>query len=409
MQKDRIAIIGGGAGGIMAALFAKNSNNQVDIYEKNQALGKKISISGNGRCNIFNANLKRDDFFGEDLSFLEYALREYDFPKFRRFCEDLGLFLKVEEDGKVYPLSNQAKSVLEIFDRALKERGVNIFLSNEVLKVEQKEGIFEVVSKDKKAWYDKILIACGGKSAPNLGGGESGYEIAKKFGHTISPLYPALVQLETKIDRVLIGVKTKAKVSIIDKEYRGISFTNDLLFTKYGLSGFSILDISLYVSKALLSKESVVLSLNLLPDFERSFLEDKFLKISKKYPKREVVHLLVGFLPLQIAKFLTSRLKLERKNLQDIGVKSIKQIVATILDLRFEVKKTHGFKYAEVCGGGVDISMVDRKSFESKLVKNLFFAGEVLDITGKRGGYNLAFAFISGYLSGKAMTTRDKI
>ncbi len=403
MQKDRIAVIGGGAAGIMAALTAKSSSNQVDIYEKNQIVGKKISISGNGRCNIFNANLSREDFFGEDLGFLEHALREYDFAKFRRFCEDLGLFLKVEDDGKVYPVSNQAKSVMSIFNNALKERGVNLFLSSEVLRVDKKEEGFEIVISDKKFSYDKVLVACGGKSAPNLGGCESGYEIAKNFGHKISPLYPALVQLETKIDRVLAGVKIKARVGIVGKEYKGVSFIDDLLFTKYGLSGFSILDISPYVSKALLSKESVTLSINLLPDFERSFLEDKFLKISKKYPKREVVQLLVGFLPFKIAKFLVSKLKLERKTLRDIGIKTIKQIVAVIVDLRFEVKKSHGFKFAEVCGGGVSTAQIEKKTMESKLVKNLFFAGEVIDITGKRGGYNLAFAFISGYLAAKAI------
>ena len=398
----RIAIVGGGAAGIMAAIVAKTDKTKVDIFEKNSQIGKKISISGNGRCNISNTNLSIENFSSQNLSFVKEVFKRFGFKDFEAFCKRVGIFLKVEDDGKVYPLSNSAKSLLEVLKSILDEKGVGIYLESEVKGVKKEDDRFLIeVGNDAKE-YDRVLICCGSYAAEHLGGSLDGYETAKGFGHAIKQIYPSLVQLESPsaICKRLAGVKMDALVSLVgeDRQTQG-----DVLFTKYGLSGFAILDMSHYICRDFKDR-SVTISINCLKDYDRSALTGELLKIKKSHPHYSALTLLSGFVNIKIAKALLHQVGIkEDEELTFLGIKDIKKIANQLLDWRFEVVKSHGFKYAEVCGGGVDTSQIEPKSMESKLVKGLYFAGEVLDVVGKRGGFNLAFAWSSGYIAGKHM------
>ena len=402
----KIAIVGAGASGLIAALNAKDKDNRVDLYEKNSAIGKKITVSGNGKCNITNKNITKHDYFGNNLDFLEYGLKKFDFLKFEKFCNEMGLYLSEKEDGKVYPRSFESNSVIKIFKEQLNEKNITLYLSSEIKKITKQKDKFLLEKEDKSIeFYDKVLISSGSKAAPKLGGSSFSENIAKSFGHNIMPNYPSLVQLETKEKQVtrMSGVKIEAKVTLLSKEYKNISVYGDVLFTKYGLSGFAILDISFFVSKLLLENKEVILSIDMMPEFSVDQLQSIIVKNCKNNPNSNFETMLLGLIPLKIAKNISFELGFAKKRLKDLSFKDIKKSIYVLKDYRYSIKDTHGFDYAEVCGGGIDTLEIDPKTMESKLVKNLYFSGESLDIVGKRGGYNFAFAWMSGYLAGKSL------
>ena len=408
---DRIAIIGAGASGVMAALIAKNDHNIIDLYDKNDCIGKKIRVSGNGKCNISNANISKYDYFGNNLDFLEYGLKEFNYKRFEKFCNDLGLYLVEKDEGKVYPLSFESNSVIKIFYEKIKEKGINLRLSQEIVSVKKSDKKFILENSEKKiSLYDKVLISSGSRAASKLGGSSFSEDVAKYFGHTLYQTYPSLVQLETKEKKVskMAGVKIEAKVTLLSKEYKGISILGDVLFTKYGLSGFAVLDISFYVSKTLLKNEKVTISIDMLPQYDRVKLQSIVTKICKNNPKSDIKRVLIGILPDKIANYISLELGFIGKKSKELSIKDIKKIVQMIKDCRFGISDTHGFEYAEVCGGGIDTLEINPKTMESKLVNNLYFSGESLDIVGKRGGYNFAFAWMSGYLAGKNLRSDVK-
>jgi len=408
---SKIAIIGAGASGIMAALVASNNDLEIDLYEKNNSIGKKILISGNGRCNISNINLKKENYITQNPDFVENVFKRFDFNNFKKFCENMGLYLRVEQDGKVYPFSNSAKSVIEIFKENLKEKKVNILTDTVVNEIIKKDNNFIISSSIGIKKYDMVLVCVGSYAAEQLGGTLVGYDIAKKFNHKIINIFPSLVQLETNFKSlsILNGVKMDAKVSIVGIREK-LKTNGDVLFTKYGLSGFAILDISPYVCKMLQNSDSVVLSVDFIKKYNRQELLGIFQKIQKLHGHYSLINLLVGFINIKLSKALLLELNLNKDvKIKNIGLKDMRMIVNMLVDWRFEIKKSHGFKYAEVCGGGIDTTKIKDKTMESKLVNNLYFAGELLDVVGKRGGYNLAFAWSCGYLAGLSIKKKSAL
>jgi len=401
-----VAIIGGGASGLMAGLFAARAGANVTLYEQNNGVGKKILASGNGRCNIINTTSSADDFTGTDPHFVTYALKQLSFHYFEKFCHSIGLILDVKEDGRCYPLSNEAKSVLIALKSAVSDAGVHIRTDNSVSAISKKDAQFIVETPSDKKYFDAVLIATGSEAAPQLGASADGYRFAKSFGHEIVPTYPSLVQLHlnSKHHHKMAGVKTTAEVTLIIDGKSKEKIQGDILFAAYGISGLAILDISQKASYALLNKQRVGISLNLLPRYDRQSLINVVEKLFASVPKHDVHTALCGLIPAKIATYL----------LDDAGIalsapvaalnpKEIKKLTHLIGEWKFEVNGTHGFKHAEVSGGGVSTAQVNNKTMESKLVEGLYFAGEVLDIVGKRGGYNFNFAWASGMIAGKEM------
>ncbi len=403
----KIAIIGAGASGLMAAITASKEGNEVHLYEQNSKPAKKILASGNGRCNITNTHISSEDYFGNNPSFTTYALETFGFTQFQKFCKNMGLLFNVLDDGRAYPLSNEAKSVALSFESFALLKGVKIITDYKISKVEKKENKFHLFSEDNTTQtYEKLLISTGSEAAPQLGGSSSGYEIASYLGHTLIPTYPSLVQLHlnSKIHEKMSGSKLDGEVTLYINGKKEQSIKGDLLFTKYGISGFAILDISQLASEAMLNYQSVDIGLDLLPKFDRQALSSSLLSMCQNLPSFTIETVLSGMLPKKIVHYLLEDAKIDSSTLASkVHTKMTKQIISKIKDWRFEVSDTHGFKHAEVSGGGINTDEVNEKTMESKLCKDLYFAGEVLDIVGRRGGFNFAFAFASGFLAGKSL------
>lgn len=403
---NKIAIIGGGASGLMAALFAARSGADVTIYEHNNGVGKKILASGNGRCNIINTTVSYEDYAGADPQFVTYTLKQLGFNYFEKFCHSIGLLLDIKEDGRCYPLSNEAKSVLIAFKSAVSEAGVHIHTDASVSAISKKDGKFIVETNHEKSVYDKVLIATGSEAAPQLGATADGYTFAKKFGHEILPTYPSLVQLhlDSKNHHKMAGVKTTAEVTLLIDGKSKAHVTGDILFASYGISGLAILDISQRASYALMNKQRVSIALNLLPRYDRASLVNIIEKLFASVPKHDVHTALCGLLPAKIITYLLEDAAIALSTtVSSLNPKEIKKIAHLIGEWKFEVTDTHSFKHAEVSGGGVSTAQINNKTMESKLVEGLYFAGEVLDIVGRRGGYNFNFAWASGMIAGKEM------
>lgn len=406
MNLNKIAIIGGGAAGLMAALTAARGGGSVTIYEHNPSVGKKILASGNGRCNIINTTASSEDYAGADPHFVTYALKQLSFGYFEKFCLSIGLVLDIKEDGRCYPLSNEAKSVLIAFKSAVTESGVTIVTDKKVTAVSRDHGRFMIEMDGEKSAYDKVLIATGSEAAPQLGATGDGYRFAAAFGHETLPPYPSLVQLHlnSKHHSKMAGVKTISEVSLIIDGKLKEKTTGDILFAAYGISGLAILDISRSASHALLQNHKVAISLNILPRYDRQTLSGLIERLFAAVPGHSVHTVLCGLLPAKIITYLLEDAGIPlTMNASSLNLKEVKKLVHLIQDWRFEVNGTHGFKHAEVSGGGVATAQINNKTMESKLVSGLYFAGEVLDIVGRRGGYNFNFAWASGMIAGKEM------
>ncbi len=402
-------IVGAGASGIMAASVAKTSHTIVELYEKNARIGKKILVSGNGRCNIANTSIKKYDYYGEDISFAEAVVRKFGFSEFKEFCSNIGLLLEIKEDKRVYPLSNESKSVVSIFEANLKKLGVGIFTQTPVVNIKKKNGKF-IAFNDKGliGEYDKVLLTTGLLAAPQLGGCTDGINLASKFGHSFNELYPVLVPLELQgsFFKRMDGVKRKVSLSLYINKKKVKSVVGDVLFTRYGISGFAVLDISFEASFYLKQGYEVGVSINLFPQLNKSSII-KYIETERKTLKGyAVLNVLCGILPVKIAKAVLIKHKIDMDlDIALLDIKHIKAIINELFGLKFIVKSTRGFEYAEACGGGIKTKDIDVNTMESKLVKGLYFAGEILDVVGRRGGYNLSFSFASGYLAGRSLAS----
>ncbi len=392
-MRKKVVIIGAGASGLLCAIFCAKASCHVEIYEQNSKPAKKILVSGNGRCNITNRDITPNDFFSDNASFVKEALDNFGFDEFEKFASSIGLMLDVKEDGRAYPLSNEAKSVAKLLEEYAKSLGVIFHTDTKITDI-----------KKLLQNYDKVVIATGSEAASHLGGNRDGYEFAKEFGHSIVPTYPSLVQLhlDSSIAHKMSGAKIDGEVTLLINHKNDSTCKGDILFTNYGVSGFAILDISQRASVALMNFEHVAISVNLLPDFTAQKLSAHISKLAQTIPKFSVLDILVGLIPLKIAQSLLDDLKISHDTeAKEVHTKLSKKIANQILNWRFEVTDTHGFRHAEVSGGGVDTSEINPKTMESLKQINLYFCGEVLDVVGRRGGYNFAFAWASGYAAAK--------
>lgn len=405
----KIAIIGAGAAGIIAAITAKrlNKNLNIDLFDANKAIGKKILASGNGRCNISNSKITSKNYIGENPDFTSFALKEFDFKAFEKFCKSVGLLLDIKPSGKVYPLSNEAKSVTNLLELALKELDVNIHLESMITDIEKVEDKFNIKTQEYEyKAYDKVLISNGLGAAPQLNANESGLDFASKFEHSFNPTYPSLVGLKTDntYNGKLQGVKKECNVSLFVNGNLEQEIFGDVLFTSYGVSGFAILDISQLAVLNLSQYQDVKIAINFFPKINRNDLSDQIQTLFKTIPSQKAVDIITGMVSNKIAPVLLDICKINiDTKAADVNAKQIKALAYQLNQWKLKITDTQGFGHAEASGGGVRTAEVDNKTYESKLCKGLYFAGEVLDIVGNRGGFNLQFAWASGYLVGKSL------
>lgn len=397
----RVAIVGAGASGILCAIKIKKikPNITVDLYEQNDKIAKKISVTGNGRCNITNKFITKSHYYESD--FVRYIVENFGYKKLKKSFEELGIFLQENEDGKVYPLSNEARSVVRTFTKHLSSLNVNIFYNSFVSSIE-KDGDGFLVLSNKKLFYNRVVLATGSSAYPKLGANNSALKFAKDLGLKYCDFLPSLVGLKSDFNykKELFGLKKECKISLYAGKEKIIETSSDLLFTNYGVSGFGILDISYFVSK---NRDK---NLYILVDFVGDKVD--IIKLEKMASDLSILDLIANIVGVKLAKVVLENLAINPDEISsDLNKKEFKKIYYELKNFKIDILETNGFDHAEVAIGGIQTSEVDSRTFESKKYKNLFITGEALDLVGKRGGYNLHFAFASGILAADEICLKD--
>lgn len=404
MHHDLI-IVGGGASGLVAAITAKDFGIDVAIVEGTDRVGKKILTTGNGRCNISNNCIKPPfiNYHSSNSDFQFTALDKLSLEDTKNFFLSLGLPIVALPTGKLYPQSLQASSVVDILKMAIEDRNIPLYTNCKIKDI-HKGKIFKLSTSNeeyKLFTANKVILACGGKTAPKTGSDGTGYNIAKSFGHSITSLVPGIVQL--KLDyphlKALSGVKFDGYVTLIINDEIVKKDFGEILFTDYGISGPPILQISALASQSTFVKKQTEVVVDLLPSYSKDelqdFLECHFAVLSH----RPIINALVGVIHKKIIPVLLKECGIT--NLQmpcyELSWKEKMKLVNTLKSWKFTCTGTNDFNQAQVTVGGVNTKDVNCDTLESKLVPNLYFCGEILDVHGDCGGFNLQWAWSSGY------------
>ena len=395
-----IGIIGGGAAGMAAALAAsENKDVEVVLLERQARVGKKLSATGNGRCNLTNLHANEGGYHGEDAEFASFALEKYNVTETRNWFRSLGLFTVAEESGRVYPYSDQANSVVDVLRFALDRENIRLETGFEVEKVKKTDGVFRMEGTDGTVECDKLIIACGGLAGTKLGGSMSGYKLLRSFGHKCTKLRPTLVQLKSSWPGAasLKGVRANCHARILRNGELFAESRGELQFTEYGLSGPVIFEISRDVCS---DRGEWICKLDLLPEIDENALKTELLR--RKKTNLPVSELLTGILHNRLGRVLTQSVGISGyvpvSQLEDYEFDAVCKAVKG-----FEVTLTEpmGMDSAQVTAGGIVTKEFNPETMESKLVPGLYACGEVLDIDGDCGGYNLQWAWSSGRLAGE--------
>ncbi|NLF47916.1 MAG: aminoacetone oxidase family FAD-binding enzyme [Clostridiales bacterium] len=403
MEKNTtdICIIGCGASGMAAAISAaqKSPSKDICIIEKKEIPGKKLYATGNGRCNISNRECM-DSMDSDDVM---------------SFFGSVGISLREEEEGRIYPLSGQAADVVLALEKAMEVNNINIIVNSTVTDAKKEKDHFIITYKDKKTKKEniliskKLLIACGGKAGPQYGTSGDGYTMAKKMGHTISAAFPILTPLECEGDFTLLaGVRTPAKATLMRKNKEVAQETGRIQFTDDGISGICIFDLSRHIRieenapwKKIMAEYSVLL--DFFPEKREEELINELLK-RKEIKGFKTEDLLISYLNRSLAAEILKKAGTEMtKPASKLTEKEIKEVAASMKALCFRIKGKKGWKSAQGTAGGIKIEEIDDNTMGSKIIKGLYFAGEILDHDGPCGGYNLHNAWKTGIKAGKAM------
>ncbi len=405
-SKVKVAVVGGGAAGIMAAIAASYKGADVTILEKNARVGKKILATGNGRCNLTNVNLSEAGYHGKNPVFAGGALAKFDVGKTIGFFERLGVAHKVEEGGKVFPVSDQASSVLDVLRYELDRVGVQTLCEAAVSSIRIKERRFLIgFQNGEELPADRVILATGGKAAPNLGSNGSGYALAKSLGHSIVEPFPALVQLKlaAAFFKQIQGVKFTGEAGIVANNESVGKASGEILFTEYGASGPPVLALSRKAGECLQKGQAAWLKLTLINTCDREELVRYLNKRFAAGPEKELVFSFVGYINKRLIPVILREAGIAdiKKPAGRVSPGECRDIANILQDWRFLIKGSTSWPAAQVTAGGVDVSQINGDTLESKIVPNLYFAGEVIDIDGDCGGYNLQWAWSSGFVSGQ--------
>lgn len=402
----KVVVIGAGASGLVAAIYAKKRYDEVILVEKNEICGKKILATGNGRCNFWNEDQSIEHYRGSEMKKIEEVLSAKNKEEALEFFEKIGIKAKIK-NGYYYPFSNQASSMQRALILEATKQKVNIKTSEEVIDIVKKGDKFEIITKSKeKILADLVILATGSKAAPKTGSDGIGYEICKKFGHSINKPMPALVQLKAneKFLKEWEGVRSDVAIFLFENGKKIASEVGEIQLTNYGISGICVFNLSGRVSRGLEKNKKEEVKINFLNGLNIKN-EDEFIKWMEKRDRvledRNILEELEGILNYKLAKVLLKLSNINEiekwKNLSDISKKNLaKNMTGFILN----ITGTNSFDKAQVCTGGVPIEEIDVNTMESKKQKGLFITGELLDVDGDCGGYNLEWAWITGIIAG---------
>jgi len=401
-MKTEIAVIGGGASGMMAAITARKSGKEVLVLERKDRILKKVLITGNGRCNITNVNADISNYFGKNISSVENILNSFNPQDTMDFFNGLGIVCNEENRGKVYPLSGQASSVVDALRFEAERLGIKIETEFYVRKIEKDGFKFKIYSEDrKKIEADRVILAAGGQSYSELGSNGSGFELAKELGHSVTKLSPSIVQLKTEKHQVkgLQGIKTDVAVTAYGDNKKICTYDGELLFTDYGISGNVVFNISFVMPLY----KNVEFEIDFMEKFDYNELYEMLKERKKMMSHLTMENYFNGMINKKLGQFLSKVSGIEKlsKPVKDLNDSEIRKLCTVLKKYRIKILDTTGFKNAQVTAGGVSLDEVNSETLESKIVKGLYFSGEVLDVYGECGGFNLQWAWASGYIVGK--------
>ncbi len=398
----KVLVIGGGSSGMMAALTAaEDPRNHVTLLERQARVGRKLLATGNGRCNLSNIYADPSHYHGENPDFTAKALSFFSVDDTLNFFRSLGLLTVTEHPcGKVYPFSDQANSVVDVLRFALQQRGVDVHCGCEVLSLGKKARGYQAKTADEAFYADKVILACGGAAGSKLGGTDWGYKLLRSLGHSITPLHPGLVQIKTNpaITRGLKGVRADARITLKQDGQMVAVNTGEVQFTDFGISGPAIFELSRQVTSA----ADQVLLLDLLQYWSEEILCQMLTQRQKDFPHLPGEELLTGILHNRLGKIVLRRSDISvPEKIQEYSSDDLSKIVKTAKFFSMTVTGLMGLEQAQVTAGGALTSEFRPDTLESRINPGLFVTGEVLDIDGDCGGYNLQWAWSSGRLAGK--------
>ena len=403
-----VAIIGGGPAGMMAGISAKNRNNKVCILEKNSSLGKKLLLTGKGRCNLTTSKEIPEivSAFGKKGKFLYGALTRFSNHDLVDFFENRGVKTKTERGDRVFPESNKAIDILNCLQNELKKKNIKIYFDFNAVKLTIKNNLFKVASRSQIIFTEKLIIATGGKSYPQTGSTGNGYKFAKSLGHKIIKPKPALTPLIANDKNIssLAGLSLK-NVSISFFTEGGIFSEEfgEMLFTHQGISGPIVLKSSKKVYKEIIKGNRVSAKIDLKPALDKAVLKKRIHREIQKAPKKEYQSLLKTLLPKLLISYVLKTTKIDKHQRNaDLSKDEIDCLTSFLKNFNFQINKTAPLKKAIITNGGVDIKEINPKSMQSKIIPNLFFSGEIISLDGPTGGYNLQKAFSTGWVAGKS-------
>lgn len=404
---SKVAVVGGGAAGMMAAVFAARNENEVYLYEKNEKLGKKLFITGKGRCNLTNT-ADMEELFAAVVSnpkFLYSSFYSFTNEQTIAFFEELGVKTKVERGGRVFPVSDHSSDVIRGLERELNRLGVHIVLNTEVKELLAVNGSVRgvLLASGKRTDADAVIVAAGGLSYPSTGSTGDGYRMAESCGHKITPLSPALVPMEVKewYAKELMGLSLRnIGITITDGSKKLYQDFGEMLFTHYGVSGPVILSASSITGSRLKEKE-LTLHIDLKPALTKEQLDKRVLREFESNHNRQFKNAVAGLFPAKLLPVMVDLSGIpEEKRVNEITKEERKKFTDLIKDFTMTLTGLRSYSEAIITRGGISVKEIDPGTMESKLIKGLFFAGEVLDLDAVTGGFNLQIAWSTGFLAG---------
>ena len=397
----KIVIIGGGASGMAAAVrAAEDPDNQITLLERQARVGRKLLATGNGRCNLTNTEAALPNYHGGDVSFAAPALQTYPPAAVLDFFHDLGLKTVEEYGGRVYPASDHASSVLDVLRLALEKPNVEVVTGAAVESVKKQNGKFTITWAEGSAEADALIVACGGCAGSKLGGVTDGYTLLQSLGHSRTALYPALTQIRTVPDypKALKGIRADAQVRLLRGETELANTKGDVLFTETGLSGTAVFEIS---RAAATGGSGLTVSLGFTDEDEPSVLVDLRARRAR-WPQLAANQILTGAVQSRLGQMLCKSVGISGGDtVSDITDAQLTALARALHDFRLPVTGVSGFEAAQVTAGGIKTSEFDPQTMQSCIVPGLYACGEVLDIDGDCGGFNLQWAWASGLLAGE--------
>ena len=406
----RIGIIGAGASGLFAAITAAKQGTEVTLIEKKDRICKKILATGNGKCNFTNKSMTKIDFRSQKEDVFTDYISQFNEKEVISFFENMGMLIK-DKNGYCYPRSEQASTVLDLLRLQIKTLNIPVISENYPVSIRKCKKNFEVIlSTNEKIYFDRIILACGSFAGEKKRDDFNGYTYAKSLGHSIIPVVPALVQVRVKSKdfKSISGVRCDANIFLYINKKPVTEEFGELQITDYGISGIPVFQLSRYVSYGIYEKKNVTAVIDLLPEFTKdewlSLVKEKWSHTSKTITAEEFFQ---GFLNKKLNLFFLKNAGIKADTpLKQINYSKIEQAVRQMKSWEIEIEGTNPYENAQVCAGGVSMEEISLQ-MESKIVPGLYFAGELVDVDGRCGGYNLQWAWTSGYLAGKYAGTAN--